>query len=73
MMEEKEEIKKSERIEIVQGDSHNLNISDVRDNLTFEVHDNDATKKGEIIVPENQRTTPTEFKWLPKKPRQVIA
>lgn len=59
MMEEKEEIKKSERIEIVQGDSHNLNISDVRGNLTFEVHDNDATKKGEIIVPENQRTTPT--------------
>lgn len=59
MMEEKEEIKKSEKIKIIQGDSRNLNISDVRDNLTFEVHDNDATKKGEIIVPENQRTTPT--------------
>lgn len=59
MMEEKEEIKESEKIEIIQGDSRNLNISDVRDNLTFEVHDNDATKKGEIIVPENQRTTPT--------------
>ncbi len=49
-----EENEKKKDIEIVIGNSKNLQISDVKDNLTFEVHENDTTKKGEIIVPENQ-------------------
>lgn len=46
---------KDDKIEIVKGNSKDLNISDVKDNLTFEVHDNDATKNGEIVIPENQK------------------
>lgn len=45
----------NDKIEIVKGNSKDLNISDVKDNLTFEVHDNKATKNGEIVVPENQK------------------
>ena len=46
----------NKKIKIVKGHSKDLKISDVKDNLTFEVHKNDATKNGEIVVPENKDT-----------------
>lgn len=53
MMEENNEIKKK-KIEIIQGNSKDLDISDVKDNLTFERPE--ENKKENIIVPENQDT-----------------
>ena len=53
---ENSEDEKKKNIEIVIGNSKDLKISEVKDNLIFEVHNNDATKNGEIIVPENQRS-----------------
>lgn len=53
---EDNENEKKKNIEIVIGNSKDLKISEVKDSLTFEVHDNDVTKKGEIVVPENQKT-----------------
>lgn len=50
------ENEKKKDIKIIIGKSKDLQISDVKDSLTFEVHDNDATKNGEIIVPENQKS-----------------
>ena len=48
-MEEKEE-KQKKKIEIVKGSSKDLQISEVRDNLTFEnPKDN---KKENIVIPE---------------------
>lgn len=55
-MVENNENEKKKNIEIVIGNSKDLQISDVKDNLIFEVHENDATRNGEIIVPENQKT-----------------
>lgn len=45
--------KDSKKIEIVQGDSKDLNISKVKDNLAFEVK-KDEQKKDNIIVPKNK-------------------
>lgn len=53
MIEEKDENQKK-KIEIVRGSSKDLNISDVRDNLTFENPKDD--KKENIIIPENLNT-----------------
>lgn len=53
-MEEKES-KKNNKIEIVKGNSKDLDISDVKDNLTFEVTENNTKKKGEIIIPKNHK------------------
>ena len=44
--------KKEKKIKIIQGDSKELNISSVKDNLNFEV-DNSKEKKQNIIIPEN--------------------
>ena len=52
-MEEKKD-EKNKKIEIVKGKSKDLNISDVKDNLTFEIHKNDTKEHGEIIIPENK-------------------
>ncbi len=53
-MEEKES-KKSNKIEIVKGHSKDLEISEVKDNLTFEVSKNNTTNKGNIIIPKNHK------------------
>ena len=47
---------KNKKIEIVKGKSKDLEISDVKDNLTFEVHDNKANKNGEIVIPETKKS-----------------
>ena len=52
-MEEKKD-EKNKKIEIVKGDSKDLEISDVKDNLIFEVHKNNTKEHGEIIIPENK-------------------
>ena len=43
------------KIEIVRGNSKELEISEVKDNLTFEVHKKNTDK--EIVIPENQNTS----------------
>lgn len=53
---EDNENEKKKNIEVVIGNSKDLKISEVKDSLTFEIHENDATKNGEIIVPENQKS-----------------
>ena len=53
MEENNGDIREDKKIEIVKGNSKDLNISDVKDNLTFEVHHNDTRKNGEVIIPEN--------------------
>lgn len=45
---------KNKKIEIVKGDPKKLHISDVKDNLLFEVKED--TKKKNIIIPENQKS-----------------
>lgn len=52
MLEEKDEKKKNEKkFKIVKGSSKDLQISDVKDNLTFEKPE--ENKKNNIIIPEN--------------------
>ncbi len=46
--------KKEKKIKIIQGDSKELNISSVKDNLNFEV-DNSKEKKQNIIIPKNHK------------------
>lgn len=53
-MEEKENDNNKE-IKIVKGNAKDLKISEVKDNLTFEVHKNDAKKHGEIVIPKNKK------------------
>ena len=55
-MEEKND-NKNKKIEIVKGKSKDLKISDVKDNLTFEVHKNDTRKNGDIVIPENKKNS----------------
>ncbi|MBR3134027.1 MAG: hypothetical protein IKG56_01020 [Clostridia bacterium] len=50
-MEEHNENEK--KIEIVEGDPKDLNISKVKDNLAFEIKEKDQ-KKDNIIVPKNK-------------------
>lgn len=45
---------KNKKIEIVKGSSKDLNISEVRDNLTFENHK--SNKKENIVIPETLNT-----------------
>lgn len=47
------EEKKNVKIEIVKGNPKDLNISEVKDNLTFEVVEEKNNQK--IIIPENQK------------------
>ena len=42
------------KFEIVHGNSKDLNISEVKDNLTIEEHQNNVKKNGEVIVPTEQ-------------------
>ncbi len=49
MIEENDKNKKK-KIEIVKGSSKDLNISEVRDNLAFENHEDN--KKNNIVIPE---------------------
>lgn len=49
MLEEKDE-NKNKKIEIIKGSSKDLNISEVRDNLTFENHK--ENQKENIVIPE---------------------
>lgn len=52
MLEEKDEKKENEKkFKIVKGSSKDLQISDVKDNLTFEKPE--ENKKNIIIIPEN--------------------
>ena len=52
MLEEKDEKKENEKkLKIVKGSSKDLQISDVKDNLTFEKPE--ENKKNNIILPEN--------------------
>ena len=45
---------KKKKIEIVKGDHKNLKISDVKDNLNFEIEENKDVDKENIVIPENQ-------------------
>ena len=52
MLEEKDEKKENEKkFKSVKGSSKDLQISDVKDNLTFEKPE--ENKKNNIIIPEN--------------------
>ncbi len=51
--------KKNKKLEIVKGDHKNLKISDVKDNLTFEIEDNNEVKKENIVIPESQNKDDT--------------
>ena len=48
------------KFEIVQGNSKDLNFSEVKDNLTIEEHHNNVKKNGDVIVPEEQNSGTTE-------------
>ena len=52
IMYEEENKEKKKKIEIVKGDSKDLNISEVKDSLNFEKPE--ENKKKNIIIPENQ-------------------
>lgn len=54
-MEEKKD-NSEKKIKIVKGHSKDIVFSDVKDNLTFEVHENTTKKNGEIVIPENQNS-----------------
>lgn len=41
------------KIEIVEGHSKDLEISEVKDNLAFEIKQDDTSKKN-IVIPKNQ-------------------
>lgn len=51
--------KKKKKLKIVKGDHKNLKISDVKDNLTFEIEDNKEVKRDDIVIPENQNKDDT--------------
>lgn len=53
MFEEQNETKRK-KIEIIHGNSKDLNISEVRDNLSFEKPEEKTNKN--IIIPENKES-----------------
>lgn len=55
MLEEKDNEKKPQKIEIVKGNSKDLNISEVKDNLVLESPEENI--KQNIIIPENINQT----------------
>lgn len=57
MLEEKDG-NKNKKIEIIKGSSKDLNISEVRDNLTFENHK--ENQKENIVIPEILNTNEEE-------------
>lgn len=60
MEENNDDLEKNNKIEIIKGRSKDLNISDVRDNLTFEVHHNDTRRNGDVIIPEKLKDSPDD-------------
>ena len=48
------------KFEIVQGNSKDLNFSEVKDNLTIEEQHNNVKKNADVIVPEEQNSGTTE-------------
>ena len=54
MKEENEEIHEKKEIEVVKGNPKDLKISDVKDNLYFEIDDKEKEKKTDIVIPENK-------------------
>lgn len=42
------------KIEIIEGDSKTLNISEVKDNLAFEVEQKQSPDKDKIVIPKKQ-------------------
>lgn len=54
-MEEYKDNQNKKKIEIVEGDSNDLNISEVKDNLAFESENKQTPKKGNIIIPRNKK------------------
>lgn len=54
-MEEQENNDNKTKIEIVKGDPKDLDISEVKDNLAFEIEDKDP-KKEKIIIPEDKNS-----------------
>lgn len=46
---------KPKKIKIIEGNSKDLNISTVQDNLTFEVTDEKKIDENNIIIPQNQK------------------
>ena len=53
---EEENKNPDKKIVIVKGNSRDIEISDVKDNLTFEVHENKTKMNGDIVIPENKKT-----------------
>ena len=54
-MEEYKDSNEKKKIEIVKGDSKDLNISEVKDNLAFESENKQSPKKGNIIIPQSKK------------------
>lgn len=46
---------KPKKITIVEGNSKDLNISPVQDNLTFEVTEEKKIDENNIVIPQNQK------------------
>lgn len=46
---------KPKKITIVEGNSKDLNISPVQDNLTFEVSEEKKIDENNIVIPQNQK------------------
>lgn len=46
---------KPKKIKIVEGNSKDLNISPVQDNLIFEVTEDKKIDKKNIVIPQNQK------------------
>ncbi|MBR3325154.1 MAG: hypothetical protein IKG14_03825 [Clostridia bacterium] len=49
------EYKDNKKIKIVEGDPDDIEISEVKDNLAFEVENKNTPKKGNIIIPKNKK------------------
>lgn len=46
---------KPKKITIIEGNSKDLNISPVQDNLTFEVSEEKKIDENNIVIPQNQK------------------
>lgn len=50
-----EEYKEKKKIKIVEGDADDIEISEVKDNLAFEVENKKSPNKDNIIIPKNKK------------------
>ena len=55
MVEENENTHEKKEIKIVEGDPKDLDISSVKDNLSFEIDEKSNEKKKNIIIPESKK------------------